>query len=142
MLTFFTRPPAANPNSSAPRQTAGVEQVPTAHRTRFNIEVACYHSPAEMADWLATPPHARRVVLFGGEGPLPAELAEMTERVVRLAGGDPYQAAVLAFSGLTDGDTLTVLLPADWDGPPAEALLEHANRWFASPHSSEDEQTG
>ena len=40
---------------------------------------------------------------------------------------------------LRDGDTLTVLLPDDWEGPPAEVLLDHARRWFASPHSREDE---
>ena len=113
--------------------------VPGPHRQRFTIEVAFYRSPAEMDDCLATPVSGRRVVLYGGEGPLPPALVAPPDRVVRLAGADPLKAAVLAHAGLRDGDTLTVLLPDDWSGPPAEVLLDHARRWFASPHSSEDD---
>jgi hypothetical protein len=130
MLTLFRRP---TPPAVAP------QPVSAQHRQRFTIEVAFFRSPAELADCLAAPVSGRRVVLYGGTGTLPAALAEMADRVVRAAGVDPLKAAVLAHAGLRDGDTLTVLLPADWEGPPAEVLLDHARRWFASPHSQEDE---
>jgi hypothetical protein len=136
MLTLFRRPTAAKPT---PTRSAVVEDVSAPHRQRYAVEVAYYHSPAGLADCLAVPLVGRRVVLFGGAGPLPAELAEMTDRVIRAAGVDPYAAAVVALAGLKDGDTLTVLLPDDWSGPPPEAMLDHARRWFDSPHSREDE---
>ncbi len=139
MLTFFRKPTTAKPTHPAGQRTDSVEQIPTAHRYRYAIEVAYYHSPAGLADCLAVPAAGRRVVLFGGAGPLPAELAEMTDEVVRAAGVDPFKAAVVAVAGLRDGDTLTVLLPDEWAGPPAEVLIEHARRWFSSPHSREDE---
>lgn len=139
MLTFFRRPTAAKPTAPDTPRAVPVVHLPTAHRHRYAVEVAYYHSLAGLGDCLAAPAVGRRVVLFGGAGPLPAELAETTDRVVRAAGVNSYKAAVAAAAGLRDGDTLTVLLPADWDGPPAEALLDHARRWFASPHSSEDE---
>ena len=114
--------------------------VPGPHRQRFTIEVAFYRSPAEVDDCLATPVRGTRVVLYGGEGLLPPALVGLPDdRLVRLTGADPLKAAVLAHAGLGDGDTLTVLLPDDWSGPPAEVLLDHARRWFASPHSREDE---
>ncbi len=112
---------------------------PGPHRQRFNVEVAFYHSPSEVDDCLATPVSGQRVVMYGGLEALPPSLVAMPDRVVRLAGVDPLKAAVLAHAGLRDGDTLTVLLPDDWTGPPAETLLEYARRWFSSPHSSEDD---
>ncbi len=84
----------------------------------------------------------RKVVLYGGGGLLPVALAEMPGRVVRVNRLDAYHGAVAALGGVKAGDTLFILLPADWNGPPAEALLDHARRHFASPHSSEDEQMG
>jgi hypothetical protein len=138
MLTLFRR----LTGKPTPTRSAVVEDVSAPHRQRYSIEVAYYHTAAGLADCLAVPLAGRRVVLFGGAGPLPAELAEMTDRVVRAAGVDPYNAAVVALAGLKEGDTLTVLLPDDWSGPPAEALIDHARRWFSSPHSSEDEQVG
>ena len=116
--------------------------IPGPHRQRFNVEVVFYRTPAELDDCLATPVSGRRVVLYGGDGPLPPPLVGLSGRVVRLAGADPLEASVLAHAGARNGDTLTVLLPDDWDGPPVEVLLDHARRWFASPHSSEDEQVG
>ena len=113
--------------------------VPGPHRQRFTIEVAFYRSPAEVNDCLATPVSGQRVVLYGGVGPLPPALVAPPDWVVRLAGADTLKAAVLAHARLRHGDTLTVLLPDDWSGPPAEVLLDHARRWFASPHSSEDD---
>ncbi len=138
MLKFLRRPTAKPTPAAAPR-SASIEQIPTAHRYRYAVEVAYYHSPAELADCLALPTAGRRVVLFGGKEPLPAEFTELTSEVVRAAGVDPYKAAVVAVAGVRDGDTLTVLLPDEWAGPPAEVLLDHARRWFASPHSHEDE---
>jgi len=113
--------------------------VPGPHRQRFTVEVAIYRSPGEVDDCLAAPVSGRRVVLYGGEGALPPSLVATPDRVVRLAGVDPLKASVLAHAGLRDGDTLTVLLPDNWDGPPVEVLLGHARRWFSSPHSSEDD---
>jgi hypothetical protein len=138
MLTLSRRPPD-KPSAGRP---VSLRPVHGPHRQRFTIEVAFFYTPSELDDCLACPVSGRRVVLYGGRGPLPPALAERTGRVVRLAGVDPLEAAVLAHAGLRDGDTLTVLLPADWDGPPAETLLDHARRWFASPHSGEDEQVG
>lgn len=139
MLSFFRRPSAAKSPAPEPARTGRAEPFPTPHRQRFAIEVAYYHSVCEIADCLAAPTAGRRVVLYGGSGPLPGPLGEMADRVVRATGTDPLNAAVLAHAGVRDGDTLTVLLPADWDGPPAEVLLDHARRWFASPHSREDD---
>lgn len=115
--------------------------VPGPHRQRFNVEVAYYRSAAEADDCLAAPVTGRRVVLYGGGGPLPPAWVGLPDNqvVLRLVGVDPLKASVLAHAGLRDGDTLTVLLPDDWKGPPAEVLLEHARRWFSSPHSSEDD---
>ena len=139
MLSFFRRPSAAkSPPPKTPR-TGRAESIPAPHRQRFATEVAFYHSACEIADCLAAPTAGRRVVLYGGTGPLPGVLSEMTDRLIPAAGVDPFKAAVLAYAGLRDGDTLTVLLPDDWEGPPAEVLLDHARRWFASPHSREDE---
>lgn len=114
--------------------------VPGSHRQRFTVEVIFYRSVAEVDECLATPLSGQRVVLYGGEGPLPPKLLDQSGvRVVRLAGVHPLKASVMAHAGLGEGDTLTVLLPGDWNGPPAEVLLEHARRWFSSPHSSEDD---
>lgn len=113
--------------------------VPGPHRQRFSVEVAFYRSPAELDQCVAAPVRGRRVVLFGGAGALPPALVNGPDRVVRLVGADPLKASVLAHANLGAGDTLTVLLPGDWDGPPVEVLLEHARRWFHSPHSSEDD---
>lgn len=113
--------------------------VPGPHRQRFTVEVAFYRSSTELEDCLANPVRGRRVVLYGGQGPLPSALLAFPNRVVRLVGADPLKAAVMAHAGLQDGDTLTVLLPDDWSGPPVELLLEHARRWFSSPHSNEDD---
>lgn len=140
MLNFFRRPSVTkSPPPKPARTTGGAVPIPAPHRQRFAIEVAYYHSVCELADCLAAPVAGRRVVLYGGSGPLPGALSERTDRVVPAAGVDPFKATVLAYAGLQDGDTLTVLLPDDWDGPPAEVLLDHARRWFASPHSREDE---
>jgi hypothetical protein len=109
------------------------------HRQRFAVEVAYYSRPAEVADCLAAPVGGRRVLLFAGRAALPPGAAT---RVVFADRTDPFAAAVVAWAGTKDGDTLTVLLPDDWAGPPAEALIDHARRYFASPHSSEDEQVG
>lgn len=139
MLSFFRRPPAAKSPPPKPARTGRAESIPAPHRQRFATEVAYYHSACEIADCLAAPTAGRRVVLFGGSGPLPGALGEITNRVIPAAGVDPFKAAVFAYAGLQDGDTLTILLPVDWEGPPAEVLLDHAHRWFASPHSREDE---
>lgn len=136
MLTLFRRQQAATP---PPPRTARVAVVPAAHRQTFTVEVAYFSTVCEVADCLASPVSGRRVVLFGGNGPLPAPLQNHLNDVVRADAGDPFAAAVVAWAGANDGDTLTVLLPNDWAGPPAEALLDHARRWFASPHSREDE---
>jgi len=138
MLTLFTRPAAES--ESAPAAPAVVlVPVPGPHRQRFTVEVAFFHNLAEVEYCLATPVSGRRVVLYGGRGMLPRALTDMPDRVVRLAGVDPLKASVLAHAGLQDGDTLTVLLPNDWEGPPCEVLLDHARRWFSSTHSSEDD---
>ncbi|MCU0705597.1 MAG: hypothetical protein MUF18_16610 [Fimbriiglobus sp.] len=140
MLTSFRRSTAVGkPSHSTTPRLATFERIPTAHRQRYAVEVAYYHSQACLADCLAVPVSGRRVVLFGGQGMLPAQLTEMTDRVVRAADVDPFKAAVVAVAGLKDGDTLTVLLPSDWAGPAAEEMLDYARRWFATPHSSEDE---
>lgn len=140
MLAFSRHSHAKSPDT--PRRAVAPERLSGPHRQRFTVEVAFYRSPAEVADCLATPTRGRRVVLYGGRGTLPHALAGQAERVVRLTGVDPFEAAVLAHAALRDGDTLTVLLPDDWDGPPAEALIDHARRWFSSPHSNEDEAVG
>lgn len=138
MLTLSRRPAIKVMTDPTPPAVVPAV-VPGPHRQRFTVEVAFYRSPAEVADCLASPVSGRRVVLFGGDGPLPAETGD---RVLRLAGADPFKVAVIAFAGLAAGDTLTVLLPDGWTGPAPEALLDHARRWFSSPHSSEDEQVG
>jgi len=140
MLTLFSSRSAKMQSAPLPTTPAIVPvPVPGPHRQRFSVEVAFFRSPAEVECCLATPVSGRRVVLYGGRGILPPALTDMPDRVVRLAGVDPLKASVVAHAGLQDGDTLTVLLPDDWDGPPCEVLLDHARRWFASPHSSEDE---
>jgi hypothetical protein len=138
MLTRPRRPvvklmPDLAPPASAPAV------VPGPHRQRFTIEVLIYRTPAEIDHCVATPVAGRRVVLYGGDGPLPPALVGLPDRVVRLTGADPLKASVLAHAGLRDGDTLTLLLPHDWSGPPVGVLLDHARRWFGSPHSSEDD---
>ena len=138
MLNRF-RTPAGESESGRTRPTVVPTSIPGPHRQRFTVEVAIYRSPAEVDDCLAAPAGGRRVVLYGGRGPLPSALVALPGQVVRLTGVDPLKAAVLAHAGLQEGDTLTVLLPDDWDGPPAEVLLEHARLWFRSPHSSEDD---
>jgi len=138
MLTIFSRPAAKTESAPTPPAIVPVP-VPGPHRQQFTIEVAFFRSPAEVEYCLAIPVSGRRVVLYGGRGMLPPALTDMPDRVVRLAGVDPLKASVLAHAGLQDGDTLTVLLPDDWDGPPCEVLLDHARRWFSSPHSSEDD---
>lgn len=138
MLTQARRM-ASKPMSASTPPALVPTPVPGPHRQRFNIEVAFYRSPNEIDDCLATPVRGRRVVLYGGQGPLPPSLIAMPDCVVRLTGGDPLKASILAHAGLRDGDTLTVMLPDDWNGPPVETLLEHARRWFYSPHSSEDD---
>ncbi len=138
MFSFFSQPPTAK-SPTARKVTPQPFAAP--HRQGFSTEVAYYHTAAEIADCMAVPTPGRRVVLYGGQGVLPAALQDRTDPVIRTA-ADPLAAAVVAFAGLTTGDTLTVLLPHDWSGPPAEALIDHARRWFASPHSSEDEAVG
>lgn len=140
MLKFLSRSQAKPAVATRPAVVPVPQSAP--HRQRYGVEVAYYHSPAEVDDCLATPVCGGRVVLYGGRGVLPHALSDLGDRVVRLTGVDPFKAAVLAHATLGDGDTLTVLLPDDWDGPPAEALIDHARRWFSSPHSSEDEQVG
>jgi hypothetical protein len=137
MNTFF-RLPIGLTRPAAKRPPAPPAAVSAPHRQRFGVEVAYYHTAAEVAELRACPVagSGRRVVLFAGQAEIPAGAAC---RVVFADRIDPYAAAVVAWSGAKDGDTLTVLLPADWDGPPAEALIDHARRYFASPHSSEDE---
>lgn len=137
MHTQFCRPTDTPTVDPSPAIVPTV--VPGPHRQRFVIEVAFYHTLAEVDDCIATPISGRRVVLYGGKGPLPPTLVELTDRVVPLDGADPLKASVLAHAGLRDGDTLTVLLPIDWSGPPPEVMLDHARRWFSSPHTSEDD---
>lgn len=134
MLTARRMPTRPAATTLAERPT-----IPGPHRQRFNIEVAYFHTVAEIDDCLATPVSGRRVVLYGGRGKLPPALADMTDRVVRADGVDPLKAAVFAHALVRDGDTLTLLLPVDLDGPSAELLLGHARRWYSSPHSAEDD---
>lgn len=135
MITSRRRPTPA----AVTRSAVTPQPVPAPHRQQFAVEVAYFARPADVADCLAGPTGGRRTVLYGGPGLLPPPLADMTDRVVRASGRDAFAAAVVAWAGTKPGDTLTMLLPTDWAGPPAEALLDHARRWFASPHSSEDE---
>ena len=80
MFELFTKPAAPSSRPAAPRV------VPGPHRQRFTVEVVVYRSPADADDCLATPTGGRRVVLYGGRGPLPTALAATPDRVVRLAG--------------------------------------------------------
>ncbi len=136
MLKFFRRPTG---KSTTPAPPAAVEPLSAPHRQRYAVEVAYFGTAGEMTECLAVPVGGRRVVLFGGGLPLPAVVSELSDRAVALSDADPFAGAVAAVGGLRDGDTLTVLLPADWSGPPPEMLIDHARRWFTSPHSREDE---
>lgn len=153
MFTLLRRQPRPSTPAAAPLACT----IPTPHRDRFGIEVVFYHTPADLADCLHTPRvgGGKLVVVFAarGEGRLPPALAALPDRLIHttdvaVAGTDlltgwfepdPKRAVVAAMSGLRTGDTLLLLLPADWDGPAAEELIDHARRWFASPHSREDE---
>ncbi|HVK09806.1 MAG TPA: hypothetical protein VM597_13605 [Gemmataceae bacterium] len=52
---------------------------------------------------------------------------------------DPVRAVVVALTGLRSDEGVIVLLPDDWQGSPAEELVEKARRWRAGPHSPEDD---
>lgn len=141
MLAQLRRPVIKVMNDAAPREIVP-SRIPGPHRHRFAVEVAFFQSPGEIEDCLEAPISGRRVVLYGGRGALPPSLVDLLDPVVRLVGMNAYKAAVMAYANLRDGDTLTVLLPDTWDGPPAEDLIDYARRWFLFPHSSEDESVG
>jgi len=64
-----------------------------------------------------------------------AWLASLLSKVApRVAEGSLVPRGAGPGSGCVTKDTLTVLLPEDWNGPAVEALLEHARRWFSSLH--------
>jgi hypothetical protein len=118
MLTLFRRQQAATP---PPPRTARVAVVPAAHRQTFTVEVAYFSTVCEIADCLASPVSGRRVVLFGGKGPLPAPLQNHLNDVVRADAGDPFAAAVTPAANTTRPHTPPA--PRSRVGPTSESFV-------------------
>lgn len=130
---------------------------PSPHRQRFGIEIGYYHAGSKVVDCLSAfrPGEGRLVAVIGVRSgiELPGDAAVIPDRLILTSDTaetlpsvtpgcldtDPYRAVTMAISGLQDTDTLLILVPADWEGPAPELLIDTARRWHASPHSSEDD---
>jgi hypothetical protein len=123
----------------------------------FSVGIAYYRTDHELALYLRAFQHVgsgRLVVVLGlrdGEQVRPADLPTGVRLILTAAGAtrpvdrigglvpDPLRAVVVGMTGRQPEDGLILLFPDDWNGPPADALVEEARRWRAGPHSPVDD---
>lgn len=125
----------------------------------FGIGIAYYRSDKEFAFHLRALQrfsrfsHGRLVVVLGvrGRGRLPPDYQAPNVRLIltcdtviapkNVAGWvepDPLRAVDVAITSLQPEESVMLLLPADWNGPPVNLLIEHGRQCCANLRSAEN----